>query len=73
LSVLFDPFLHKKQYFLSPKLSFQMTQPTSNYEASIIGDAQSADPNSPISYVRGLLGKTVLIILTDGYRSFSDR
>jgi small nuclear ribonucleoprotein (snRNP)-like protein len=47
-----------------------MKPQTGSYEASITGDAQSADRTSPISYVRELLGKTFLILLTDGNRLF---
>jgi hypothetical protein len=47
-----------------------MAERRSPYEASITGDAQSADPISPISYVSEHLGWTFRILLIDGHRVF---
>jgi small nuclear ribonucleoprotein (snRNP)-like protein len=47
-----------------------MAEQRASYEPLITGNAQSADPTSPISYVRGILGRKVRILLTDGHRIF---
>jgi small nuclear ribonucleoprotein (snRNP)-like protein len=47
-----------------------MAEQRSSCEPFIAGNAHSVDPISPISYVRGLLGRTVRILLSDGHRTF---
>jgi small nuclear ribonucleoprotein (snRNP)-like protein len=38
------------------------------YDKHILGNRGSADPTSPISYVRGFIGKRLRILLVDGQR-----